>query len=59
MVDFETPLCKLNLLFISADAANEKEKKRNKCCCQLVFKSLQPVQLICQFVGSVFKSSQL
>jgi hypothetical protein len=25
--DFETPACKLYLLFISADAAQEKEKK--------------------------------
>jgi hypothetical protein len=24
-VDFETPVCKLNLLFISADAAQEKK----------------------------------
>jgi hypothetical protein len=27
MVDFETPVCKLYLSFISADAAQEKEKK--------------------------------
>jgi hypothetical protein len=29
-VDFETPVCKLYLLFISADAAQEKEKKEKK-----------------------------
>jgi hypothetical protein len=29
-VDFETPVCKLNSLFISASAAQEKEKKRRK-----------------------------
>jgi hypothetical protein len=39
-----TPVCKLYLLFISADAAKEKEKKVRKCCCQLVFQSLQPIQ---------------
>ena len=27
MVDFEMPVCKVYLLFISADAAKEKEKK--------------------------------
>jgi hypothetical protein len=32
------------LLFISADAAQEKEKKRRKYCCLLVFQSLQPIQ---------------
>ena len=26
-VDFEMPVCKVYLLFISVDAANEKEKK--------------------------------
>jgi hypothetical protein len=30
MVDFETPVCKLYLLFISADAAQEKKKKEKK-----------------------------
>jgi hypothetical protein len=30
MVDFETPVCKLYLLFISANTAQEKEKKRRK-----------------------------
>jgi hypothetical protein len=29
-VDFETPVCKLYLLFMSANAAQEKEKKRKK-----------------------------
>jgi hypothetical protein len=29
-VDFEMPVCKLYLLFISADAAQEKEKKEKK-----------------------------
>jgi hypothetical protein len=29
-VDFETPVCKLYLLFISADAAQEQEKKEKK-----------------------------
>jgi hypothetical protein len=43
-VDFETPACKLYLLLISADAAQEKETKRRKCCCPLVFQSLQPMQ---------------
>jgi hypothetical protein len=36
-VDFEMPVCKLYLLFISADAAQEIEKKQRKCCCPLVF----------------------
>jgi hypothetical protein len=43
-VDFERPVCKIYLLFISADAAQEKERKRRKCCCPLVFQSLQPIQ---------------
>jgi hypothetical protein len=30
MVDFETPVCKLYLLLISANAAQEKEKKREE-----------------------------
>jgi hypothetical protein len=34
-VDFETPVCKLYLLFITADAAQEKEQKRRKCCSPL------------------------
>jgi hypothetical protein len=46
MVDFKGPVCKLYLLIISADAAQEKEKKRRKCSCLLVFQSLQPVQYI-------------
>jgi hypothetical protein len=29
-VDFKTPVCKLHLLFISANAALEKEKKEKK-----------------------------
>jgi hypothetical protein len=29
-VDFETPVCTLYLLFISANAAQEKEKKEKK-----------------------------
>jgi hypothetical protein len=44
VVDFETSVCKLYLLFISADAAQEKEKKRRKWCCPLVFQSLQSMQ---------------
>jgi hypothetical protein len=28
MVDFEIPVCKLYLLYISADAAQEKEKRK-------------------------------
>jgi hypothetical protein len=43
-VDFETPVFKLYLLLISADAASEREKKRKKCCCPLVFQSVQPIQ---------------
>jgi hypothetical protein len=31
-------------LFLSVNAAQEKEKKRRKCCCPLVFQSLQPLQ---------------
>jgi hypothetical protein len=42
-VDFETPMDKLYIMFISANAAKEKEKKRSKCCCSLVFQSLQPI----------------
>jgi hypothetical protein len=41
-VDFETLVCKLYLLFISADAA--QEKKRRNCCCPMAFQSLQPIQ---------------
>jgi hypothetical protein len=41
MVDFETLVCKLYLLFISADAAQEKEKKREEsaaaCWCFKVY----------------------
>jgi hypothetical protein len=51
-VDFEMPVGKLNLLFISADAAQEKEKKRRKCCCPLVFQSLQPIQYYIVFFSS-------
>jgi hypothetical protein len=40
-VDFETPVCKLYLLFLSANAAQEKEKKRKNCCCPLVFQPMQ------------------
>jgi hypothetical protein len=35
------PVCKLYLLFISADAAQEKEKKIRKSYCPLMFQSLQ------------------
>jgi hypothetical protein len=38
--DFEMPVCKLYLLFISADAAKEKEKKRKQYFCPLMFQSL-------------------
>jgi hypothetical protein len=38
------PVCKIYLLFISADAAQEKEKERRKRYCPLVFQSLQPIQ---------------
>jgi hypothetical protein len=44
-VDFETPVCKLYLLFISAGCPR-KIKKRRKCCCPLVFQSLQPIQYL-------------
>jgi hypothetical protein len=36
-LDFETPACKLYLLFISAKSAKDKEQKRKKHCCLLVF----------------------
>jgi hypothetical protein len=42
-MDFETSVSKLYLLFISVDAAKEKEKKRKKCCCPLVFQSLKSI----------------
>jgi hypothetical protein len=40
------PVCKFYSLFISADAALEKEKKEKKYCCPLGFQSLQPIQYL-------------
>ncbi len=37
-VDFETPVCKLYLLFISADAAKEKEKREKSAVAHWCFK---------------------
>jgi hypothetical protein len=44
VADFETPACK-SFLFISADTANQKEKEK-KCCCLMLFQSLQPIQYV-------------
>jgi hypothetical protein len=41
-VDFETPLCKLYLLFISANAAQEKEKREVSAAAQWCFKVYSP-----------------
>jgi hypothetical protein len=45
-VGFETPVCKLYLLFISANAAQEKEKKEESAAAHWCFKvcshALQP-----------------
>jgi hypothetical protein len=43
MVDFETPVCKLYLLFLTADAAKQRKKKK-KVLLSLVFQSLQSIQ---------------
>jgi hypothetical protein len=41
-VDFETPVCKLYLLFIYADAAQEKEKKEESAAAHWCFKVHSP-----------------
>jgi hypothetical protein len=54
-------VCKIYLLFISADAAQEKERKKRMCCCPLMFQSLQPIQYMLvdrnsQFGRNIMKS---
>jgi hypothetical protein len=41
-VDFETPVCKLYLLFICADAAQEKEKSEESAAGHWCFKVCSP-----------------
>jgi hypothetical protein len=43
-VDFEMPMCKLYLLFVSADAAKEKEKKEEKVLLPAGVSKLYPIQ---------------
>jgi hypothetical protein len=46
MLDFEMPVYKLYLLFISTDAAQEKEKSQESAAAHWCFQSLQPIQYI-------------
>jgi hypothetical protein len=41
-VDFETPVCKLYLLFLSADAAQAKEKREESAIAHWCFKVYSP-----------------
>jgi hypothetical protein len=42
LVDFETPVCKLYLLFLSANAAQEKEKREESPAAHWCFKVCSP-----------------
>ncbi len=44
-VDFETPVCKLYLLFVSADAAQEKEKREEIAAAHWCFKVCSPYSI--------------
>jgi hypothetical protein len=41
-VDFETPVCKIYLFFITADAAQEKEKREESAAAQWCLKVCSP-----------------
>jgi hypothetical protein len=46
MVDFETLVCKLYLLFISADTAQEKEKREESAAAHWCFKVFSPYSMV-------------
>jgi hypothetical protein len=58
-VDFETPVCKLYLLFISADAAKEKEKIEESAAAHWCFKVCSPYSMSSQLSRKAYVTQHM